>query len=178
MAELATIARPYAEAAFELAREKSNLAGWSGMLALLDTVVRDTRVRACVGDPNVSAQELEGLILGVIGDKLDGLGRNLLQALIRNRRLAIVPQIRALYEDLRREHEGILEAIIVSALPIADDQLKELIARLEARHQRKVSVQVEIDPQLIGGVKIAVGDKVIDATVRGKLEAMAAALTH
>ncbi|OGA55201.1 MAG: ATP synthase F1 subunit delta [Betaproteobacteria bacterium RIFCSPLOWO2_12_FULL_62_58] len=178
MAELATIARPYAEAAFELAREKSNLDGWSGMLALLDAVVRDIRVRACVGDPNLSAQELEGLILGVIGDKLDGLGRNLLQVLIRNRRLAIVPQIRSLYEDLRREHEGILEAIIVSALPIADNQLKELIARLEARHQRKISAQVEIDPQLIGGVKIAIGDKVIDATVRGRLEAMAAALTH
>ena len=178
MAELITIARPYAQAAFEIAREKSNLAGWSDMLTLLDAVVRDTRVQACVGDPNMGVQDLEGLVLGVIGDKLDGFGRNFVQELIRNGRLAIVPQIHSLYEALRREHEGILEANVFSALPMSDDQLKELVASLEARHRRKISVRVEIDPQLIGGVRIAIGDKVIDATVRGRLEAMAAALTH
>ena len=81
-------------------------------------------------------------------------------------------------EELRRQHEGILEARIVSALPIDDRQQAELVARLEAKHGRKVSAQVEVDPKLIGGVRIVIGDKVIDATVRGKLDAMAAALTH
>lgn len=178
MAELVTIARPYAEAVFKLAREKSNLAGWSDMLALLAAMARDQQIQACIGNPNLSAQQIENLILGIAGDKLDNFGRNFVQVLEQNSRLELLPQIHVLYEALKHEHEGILEVRIISALPINDEQTKELIARLEAKYQRKVSAQVEVAPQLIGGVKIMVGDKVIDATVRGRLEAMAAALTH
>jgi len=178
MAEPVTIARPYAEAAFRLAREKANLSGWSEMLAILAAVVVDSRMQACIDDPNMSAQQLEALILGVVGDRVDGLGRNFVQVLILNDRLDLLPQVRELYENLRREHEGILEAKITSALPVGDEQLNLLVAGLEERYQRKVKMRVEIDPKLIGGVKIAVGDKVIDGTVRGKLDAMAAALTH
>jgi len=178
MAELVTIARPYAEAVFQLAREKSNLPGWSDMLALLAAVARDPQVRACINNPNFSTQQIENLILGIAGAKLDGTGRNFVQVLAQNRRLELLPQIQALYEELRHENEGVLEARIISALPINDEQTKQLVARLETKYQRKISAQVEIDPQLIGGVKIMVGDKVIDATVRGRLDAMAAALTH
>jgi len=178
MAEPVTIARPYAEAAFRLARDKANLSGWSEMLAILAAVVVDPQMRACIDDPNLSAQQLEALILGVVGDRVDGLGRNFVQVLILNGRLDLLPEVRNLYEDLRREHEGILEARITSALPVGDEQRNQLVASLEARYQRKVTVRVEVDPTLIGGVKIAVGDKVIDGTVRGRLEAMAAALTH
>ena len=178
MAELATIARPYAEAAFKLAREKSALAAWSDALALLEVMVQDPRLQACISDPNVSPQALESLVLGVAGDRLEGAARNFVQVLIANGRFELLVQIRAQYEALRREHEGVLEARIVSALPLADDQVNELVARLEARHQRKVRARVDIDPQLIGGVMIIVGDKVIDGTVRGRLEAMAAALAH
>jgi len=178
MAEPVTIARPYAEAAFKLAREKANLSGWSEMLTLLAAVTADPQMQACIGNPNLSARQLEGLILGVVGDRVDGLGRNFVQVLIVNGRLNLLPEVRELYENLRREHEGILEARITSALPVDGEQLNHLVARLEEKYQRKVRARVEIDPKLIGGVKIAVGDKVIDATVRGKLEAMAAALTH
>lgn len=178
MAELATIARPYAEAAFKLAREKSALAAWSEALALLGAMVQDPRLQACISDPNVSPQALESLVLGVAGDRLDGAARNFVQVLIANGRFELLVQIRAQYEALRREHEGVLEARIVSALPLADEQVNDLVARLEARHQRKVRAQVDLDPQLIGGVMIIVGDKVIDGTVRGRLEAMAAALAH
>jgi F-type H+-transporting ATPase subunit delta len=178
MAEPVTIARPYAEAVFKLAREKGDLAGWSGMLAALDALVKDPQIQVCIGDPNVTAEQLEGLILGVAGDGVDGSGRNFVQVLIANDRLALLPEIRALYEGLRRENEGILEAKIISALPIDDNQLRDLVARLEAKYRRKVSAEVEFDPGLIGGVRIVIGDKVIDATVRGKLDAMAAALTH
>jgi F-type H+-transporting ATPase subunit delta len=178
MAEPVTIARPYAEAVFKLAREKSELAGWSGMLAVLDALVKDPQIQVCIGDPRVTAEQLEELILGVAGDSVDGSGRNLVQALIANDRLVLLPEIRTLYEGLRREDEGLLEAKIISALPIDDNQLGDLVARLEAKYQRKVSAEVELDPGLIGGVRIVIGDKVIDATVRGKLDAMAAALTH
>jgi len=90
----------------------------------------------------------------------------------------VVPEMRALFEDLKREHEGLLEAQISSAFALDDEQKIRLVRRLETKYQRKVSAQVSVDPQLIGGVKIVVGDKVLDATVRGKLDAMAAALTH
>lgn len=178
MAEPVTIARPYAEAVFKLACDRNDLAAWSGMLALLVALVKDPEIQSRIGDPNVNGQQLEALILGVAGDSLDGVGRNFVQVLVANDRLGLLPEIHALYDGLRREHEGILEAKIISALPIDDSQLKTLVARLEAKYRRKVSAAVEIDAHLIGGVRIVIGDKVIDATVRGKLDAMAAALTH
>lgn len=178
MAEPVTIARPYAEAVFRLAREKDDLARWSDMLALLDAMVSDPQAQACINDPKLSAQQVEALILGIAGAQLDGLGRNFAQVLAQGGRLDLLPQIRALYEEARRGHEGVLEARIISALPVSDKQAAQLVSRLETKYGRKVSARVEVDPQLIGGVKIVVGDKVIDATVRGRLEAMAAALTH
>jgi F-type H+-transporting ATPase subunit delta len=178
MAEPLTIARPYAEAVFKLARDKNDLAGWSRTLQILEVLVTNEQMRAAIGDPNLSAQQLESLILGVAGEAVEGAGRNFVQVLITNDRLTLMPEIRALFEDLRRQHEGILEARIISALPIDARQQAELVGRLEASHGRKVSAEVEVDPKLIGGVRIVIGDKVIDATVRGKLDAMAAALTH
>jgi F-type H+-transporting ATPase subunit delta len=178
MAELVTIARPYAEAAFKLALENDNVAGWSDMLGLVDAVVRDERVASRIGDPNVDDRALEGLILGTLGDRLDGQGRNFVQVLIQNHRLELLPPIVALYGELHREYEGVVEARVISALPITDEQVRPLLAALEKKYGRKVNAQVEVDPQLIGGARIVVGDKVIDATVRGRLDAMAAALSH
>ena len=178
MAEAITIARPYAEAAFRLARETKSFDRWSEMLNLLDTVVRDARVEARIGDPNVSGQQLENLILGICGAQLDGAGRNFVQLLVSNDRLTVVPEIRALFEQLKLEHEGVLETEIHSAFAIDAAQVDQLVRKLETKYQRKVRAEVVVDPQLIGGVKIVVGDKVFDATVRGKLDAMAAALTR
>ena len=144
----------------------------------LEIVVQDERIARCIGDPNLSSRQLESLVLGVCGEQLDGAGRNFVQVLVDNDRLGVMPEIRALFEDLKREHEGILEAQITSAFALDDEQQSRLVRRLESKYQRKVSAQVSVDPQLIGGVKIVVGDKVLDATVRGKLDAMAAALTH
>jgi F-type H+-transporting ATPase subunit delta len=178
MAELVTIARPYAEAAFRLAREKNAFGSWSEMLRLLDIVVRDERVAHCIGDPKLSGPRLEGLILGICGEQLDGAGRNFVQILVHNDRLTAVPTIREMFEQLKLEHEGVLEAQIYSAFAIDSAQVNELVKKLESKYQRKVHADVSIDPQLIGGVKILVGDKVFDATVRGKLDAMSAALTR
>ena len=178
MAETVTIARPYAEAVFRLAREQGDLDRWSQMLHLLEMVVQDEHIARGIGDPNWTGQQLESLVLGVCGEQLDGAGRNFVQVLVHNDRLGVVPAIRALFEELKREQEGVLEAQITSAFALDDEQQSRLVRRLESKYQRKVSAQVSVDPQLIGGVKIVVGDKVLDATVRGKLDAMAAALTH
>lgn len=178
MAELVTIARPYAEAAFKLALEDSDLQRWSEMLSLLEMVATDEGVKQVIGDPNVDGRALEGLILGGLGERLDGHGRNLVQLLIENGRLDLVSQIREQYEALRRNHEGVLEARIISAMPLDGAQVDGLRGALEKKYSRKVNTQIEVDPHLIGGVRIVVGDKVIDATVRGRLDAMAAALAH
>ena len=161
MAELVTVARPYAEAAFKLAREQATFNGWSEALALLEAVINEPRVKALIGDPNVGASELERLILAVVGDQLPGYGRNLVQVLVDNGRLELLPQMRSLYEALRREHESVLEVQIFSPLPVTDEQLAALVARLETKHQRRVRITVEIDPGLIGGIKIVIGDNVV-----------------
>lgn len=178
MAEPVTVARPYAEAVFKLAAQANMLPAWSVALANIDGVVADPNVQRLISDPNVSSQQLESLVLGVIGDRISGEQRNFVQVLINNGRLELMPHIRTHFEALKREKEGVLEAKIISALPMDDAQVKQLVAQLETKYQRKVTAQVETDASLIGGVKIIVGDKVIDATVRGKLDAMAAALTN
>ena len=178
MAEPVTVARPYAEAVFKLAAQANMLPAWSVALANIDGVVADARMQALISDPKVSVQQLQALVLGVIGDKISGDARNFVQVLAQNGRLELLPHIRAHFEALKREKEGVLEARIISALPIGDDQIKQLIAQLESKYQRKVTAQIETDAALIGGVKIVVGDKVIDASVRGKLDAMAASLAN
>lgn len=178
MAELVTVARPYAEAAFRLAQEQGNAQRWSEMLELLEAVVTDEGVSSRLGDPNFDDRAMEGLILGTLGERLDGNGRNLVQVLIQNGRLDLVPHVRSLYEELRREQEGVLDAKIYAAMHVDDEQYRQLVAALEKKFGRKVNAQVEIDSALIGGARIVVGDKVIDASVRGKLDAMAAALAH
>lgn len=178
MAEPVTIARPYAEAAFRLAREQNALPAWTEALDLIAAVVADPQIAVLIGAPQVGTAQLEGIIIDVAGKQLSGEARNFVQVLAQNRRLVLMPQIVELFGALRREHEGAMEATVMSALPVDDAQLKTLVAALEKKYGRKITARVELDPQLIGGLKIMVGDKVIDATVRGRLDAMAAALTH
>lgn len=178
MAEPVTIARPYAEAAFRFAREQNALPAWSDALQLIKAVVADAQIAALIDAPNVGAAQLEGVIIGAVGKHLSGEARNFVQVLVQNRRLGLIVPILDMFEDLRREHEGTMEATVISALPLADGQLQPLIIALEKKYGRKITAKVELDPQLIGGLKIVVGDKVIDATVRGRLDAMVAALTH
>ena len=178
MAENITIARPYAEAVFKLAKDKHALDKWSQMLAFLEALVQEPQVQAVIGNPNFSAARIESLLLGICGEQIDGLGRNLVQVLTRNDRMLLLPAIRMLYEQRKAEQEGILEAQIASAFAMSDEQIKQLVQRLEHKYQRRVVPQVSVDPELIGGVKITAGDEVLDATVRGKLETMRATLAR
>jgi len=178
MAEAITIARPYAEAAFKLARDRSRLAAWADMLQLLEAVSQDARMQARIGDPNVTAAELEKLFVAICGDRLDADGRNFVKVLADNGRAALLGEIRKLFDALKAGHEGLLNVRIVSAFPMSDDQQKQFVSRLEAKYQRKVVANVEVDKSLIGGVRVEVGDQVMDASVRGRLDGMAQALTR
>ena len=176
MAEPSTIARPYAEAAFRLADAQGKLADWSATLANLSAVAADERVRAAIGDPNLPAAKVAGLIISVLSGKLTGETENFVRVLAENGRLEVVAEIRSQYEALKNEREGVVEAEITTAFDMDQAQLADLVARLEKKTGRKVKARVRVDAALIGGVKIAIGDKVIDGSARAQLAALETAL--
>ena len=176
MAEARTIARPYAEAVFKLAKTGGTLPAWSGMLQLLAAIAVDERIQALVGNPKVPTKRLGELLLGICGDQLTDEGRNFVLLLAENGRVEVLPEVSEMFEQLKARHDGVLEAKVTSAFVMSDAQLKDLVADLEARFKRKIEAKVSIDPELIGGVKVEIGDEVLDASVRAKLEAMAVAL--
>ena len=176
MAEPSTIARPYAEAAFKLADSQGKLADWSAALGNLAAVAADARVRAAVADPNLSAPKVAGLFLSILAGKLSGEMENFVRVLAENGRLEVLAEIRAQYEVLRNEREGVVEAEVVSAFEMEQGQVADLVARLEKKTGRKVRARVSVDKSLIGGVKIVLGDKVIDGSARAQLGALETAL--
>ena len=178
MAELVTIARPYAEAIFALAKERDELSKWSDMLTLLVTVFDDPRIQAAIANPKVTKADIERLILAVCGEQIDANARNFIQLLVENGRLSAVAEIRRLFDLLKSEDEGIVEAQISSAFPLDGQELEKIVSLLSKRYQKNISPTVDVDSDLIGGITIQVGDKVWDASVRGRLQEMAAALTN
>jgi F-type H+-transporting ATPase subunit delta len=176
MAEPSTIARPYAEAAFRLADAQGKLAEWSAALANLAAVAADGRVRAAVGDPNLSAAKVAGLFISILAGKLSGDAENFVRVLAENGRLDVVAEIRAHFEALKNQREGTVEAEVYSAFEMDQGQVADLVARLEKKTGRKVRARVSVDKSLIGGVKVVIGDKVIDGSARAQLNALENAL--
>ena len=176
MAEPSTIARPYAEAAFRLADAQGKLADWAVALANLSAVAADERVRAAIGDPNIPAAKVAGLIISILSGKLSGEIENFVRLLAENGRLDVLAEIRSQYEALKNEREGVVEAEITTAFEMDQAQLADLVSRLEKKTGRKVRARVSVDKALIGGVKIAIGDQVIDGSARAQLGALENAL--
>jgi F-type H+-transporting ATPase subunit delta len=176
MAELTTIARPYAEAAFRTARDENALPVWSQMLLFASGVVADQRVAVALDNPKLTASDKASLVLSICGDNLDHLGRNFVRLLVEADRVALLPQISELFETLKNETDGVAKARIDTAFPLTDAQLAELTAALEKHFARKIEATVNVDPALIGGARITVGDTVIDASVEAQLQAMATSL--
>lgn len=177
MAENVTVARPYAEAAFKLAREAGALESWAQALSRLATVASEPKIQAGLGEPSLSAAQASRIFVDVAGD-LTLEQQNFVTVLADNERLALLPEIETLFAAHKDAFEGAREAVVSSAFPIDDATLARLVTDLEARFQVKVKAQVVLDPDLIGGVRIALGDEVIDASVRGKLAALASALKN
>jgi F-type H+-transporting ATPase subunit delta len=176
MAELTTIARPYAEAVFKLGMSGSSLDAWSDRLAEMAAIAGNADMRALIGNPKVDAATLFRLLTSLVKTPLDDDAKNFVHLLIDNGRLDVLPEIRAQFQHLKDEFEGVAEADVASAFPLSEAQLKQLTAHLESRFKRKIKASVRIDKELIGGIRVAVGDEVLDASVRGRLAAMSSAL--
>lgn len=175
MAENITLARPYADAAFQLARATSALGPWQQALDRMAAVAADAQMVECITNPRLLPAQVAQLFLDVVGS-ITAEQQNFVRLLVDNERLQVLPEIRDLYVELKNGQEGVQEADIASAFPLDDATLKNLVADLEARFKCRIQAKVSLDPELIGGVRIAVGDQVIDASVRGKLASMATAL--
>lgn len=178
MAENVTIARPYAEAAFQLAKESGALAAWGDALGLMAAAASEPEVKQLLADPTRTATDRGFLFLTAVPGELADEHRSFARVLAQNGRLAILPEIFELFVELKNEYERAAVAHISSAFPMDDATVARLLADLEPRFGRKLQADVTLDPELIGGVKVAVGDEVIDASVRGKLAAMATALQN
>ena len=176
MAEPSTVARPYAEAAFRLADDKGALAAWSGMLAALAAVAADDRVRAAVADPKLSDAQAAGVFISILSGKLNGDAENFVRVLAENKRLDLLPEINAQYDLLKNEREGVIDATVFTAFELSEAQATDLVQRLEKKTGRRIKPRFEVDSSLIAGVKVVLGDKVIDASARAQLGALEAAL--
>jgi len=177
MAERATIARPYAKAAFAAAREQGRLAEWSRWLGNAREVVLSEEFRLLESSPGVSAAQLEDLIAGICGADLDAQGRALLGLLTENGRLDFLPEIAAQFKALEAEDQNVADVEIVSATTLGDEQKARLAAALRTRLRRDVRLQCTVDPGLIGGAVVRSGDLLIDGSLKGKLERLETELT-
>lgn len=178
MAEIATVARPYAEALFRSAVEKNALAAVGDSIALLAATEHDEQMHSLLLNPKVSAQQKKEIFDAAAGGRLDELTKRLLAVLVDGHREVLIGSIAEQFDELKNEHEKILRARITSAQPLSDPQRDEIVAALERRYGRKVEADLDVDPELLGGARVQVGDQVIHASVRDALAQMAAALSR
>ena len=176
MSQTLTLARPYARAVFQMAREQQRLQAWSNLLGFSARVVAEPGVQALIGNPLVSPASLVEVLMPQ-GD-VDPLFQQFLSVLADNRRLAVLPEIAGLFDALRAEDEKVVKATVTSATPLAEDELAKLKASLMKRFGRTVELSTAVDPALIGGAVIDAGDVVIDGSLRTKLERLGAALAN
>jgi F-type H+-transporting ATPase subunit delta len=165
-----TLARPYARAVFQVARDAGRLAEWSEALAFASQIASSDEIEQFNGDPRVGREQLLALINDLGGDRFDDQVKNFLKVLMNYDRLELLPEISAQYEFYRREAEARLRVQVSSAMPMSDEESGRLAERLKARFGREIDLDVDVDESLIGGAVIRAGDQVIDGSVRGRLE--------
>ena len=175
MAEIATVARPYAEALYRVAKS-GNLAAWSELVSEMANVAAHADVQALSQNPNVPEEQIVAIFLALLKSPLTDEAKNFIGMLVENGRLSLLPEIGAQFHVLKNAQEGAADAEITSAFALSDAQVKELIATLEKKFGRKLNPSVAVDNSLIGGVRVVVGDEVLDTSVRAKLQQMHVAL--
>ena len=170
MSENTTIARPYAQAAFEVAQEEGNLAAWSDMLKLIAMVVSDRQMPVVLDNPRLSSADRANFVLDICGSNLSDTGKNFVRALAQAGRLAITPDICKLFEVKRLDAEGIVDVEVISAYALDDQERGRIAEAMEKRFGKKINITTRIDDTLIGGSVIRAGDSVIDASIKGRLK--------
>lgn len=177
MADKSTIARPYARAAFEEAKTSKRLGEWAQALETGAIVVQDERVQNLLGNPHVLPGQLSQLVADIAGPKLNAHGHNFVQTLADNRRLAYLPEISKIFNELKDAEEGVVDVTVTSAAPLDEQQQRTLGAALAKKLKREVRLHCASDPALIGGAVLKAGDLVIDGSLRTRLEQIAYELT-
>lgn len=176
MSELTTAARPYARAAFDIAVKNNAIEQWTQMLMLCAHVAENPLMQAALDNPALNAQQCADLFNQVCAQQLDSKGQNLIRLLAENDRLTLLPDIAALYHTYKVQAEGRVDAELISALKVGEDQKQAIVASLSKRLGKQVSLTTRIDRHLIGGAIVRAGDTVIDGSVRGRLNKMSSTL--
>ena len=175
MAELATVARPYAEALFRVAKA-GNLSAWSELVSEMAHVAAHPDVQALSHNPNVAGKQVADILLALLKSPLNDEAKNFINMLVENGRVTLLPEIGTQFHALKNAQDGAADVEIASAFELNDTQVKELVATLEKKFGRKLNPSVHVDSSLIGGVRVVIGDEVLDTSVRAKLQLMQVAL--
>ena len=178
MSELTTAARPYARAAFDYASNNNVIDKWAEMLSFCAAVAEDTTMIAALDQPSLNWQQSAELFNEVCADQLDDSAKNFIKLLAENDRISLLPDIAVLYHHYQAEAQGTVDAELVSALDVSEQQIEAIAASLTKRLGKKVSLTTRIDETLIGGAVIRAGDMVIDGSLRGRLEKLSNSLTN
>lgn len=178
MAEKTTVARPYARAVFEIARDADAFGAWSEFLGRAAKVVGDPRVAELIGNPAVTRADLAELIIEVAGDAAGREGSNFIRLVAENDRVAWIPEIAAEFEALRAEAENVVDVTVTSAVALDEEQRSRFATSLKSRLGREVRLHCDTDASLLGGAIIRAGDLVIDGSLLGRLQRLAGAVTH
>lgn len=176
MAELATLARPYANAVFTVAKQANELDRWSRMLGFLAAAAADPKVSVLLDAPEVADEQKAFRLTELCGDELNDRARKLTQVLAHNKRLDLIEELREQYERLRAAEEQTLDVEVVSAFPLTDEQSAAIARALTARYAKTVNLTSVVDQTLLGGAVIRAGDTIIDGSVRGRLDKLAESL--
>ncbi len=177
VAERTTLARPYAVAVFRLASETSSLQRWGDMLAYYAIAVADKNLIFALGDPSMTGEQIDALLVSLLED-INDQEQALISILRENGKLLLLPEISALFNELRASAEGTIDASVVSAFALDEAQISKLSKMLKKELDRDVNIKASVDPSIIGGVIIRAGDTVIDGSVAGSLKDLTSYLTH
>jgi F-type H+-transporting ATPase subunit delta len=173
MAELATVARPYAEAAFALAREGNSMPKWAEMLRALSGVAQDAQMQSAIASPKLSAEQKTALFSNVCGDTLNDVGRKFVSTVVEAGRATLLPHIQTQFEALKNTAENSAVAVIRTAMPLTEEQRASFAQSLQRKFGKTIQIKETVDESLIAGAIISVGDQVIDGSAKGRLAAMA-----